>query len=417
MPPDIPMKSEASYAEWRRVDRISLWDRFVVLVCLVLIPSAVAQSLMGLDEKATFALFVPVILAASIAAKRLFVHRTVSPFAILLALTGAIASIVARSFSQLLMGVTLAIAIVVGQLLFVTLSKPRVLRAVSWFALTLLAGGVVGIVYASAGGRPLMDVQVGYRTTQLYLTTFSFASIGNTIRPSGIFDEPGAFAMFVAIVTMFNDASQQNLKLNRALVTLLVFTGSLAGFSLAVWYMLASNDMRSHRKKGIVLILVLAGVFMAVSFVAPTNPVTSALETFYSERLRIEDGRLAGDNRSNQVEDFFRLVDGEMLLRGVKNSIETYDTDDMSSNPFSITYGYGLVISLPYFALLLWLAGATARHAFRNSYASLGLLFILLQRPYVYHMSWSIMIAATVLLVARSNENIGRSETERRLTR
>src|SRR5690606_18523934 len=99
------------------------------------------------------------------------------------------------------------------------------------------------------------------------------------------------------------------------------------------------NDMKPRRKEGVVLISVLSAVLMAMSFAAPTNPITGALDTFYSERLRIVDGRLAGDNRSNQVEDFFRLVDGEILLKGTKDSIETYDTDDMSSNPFSITFG------------------------------------------------------------------------------
>ena len=393
------MNAEVSPATSTSVNRVKSLDFAVVLLCIVLIPSAVAQSFLGLDEKDTFALFAPLVLFATLLSNHFRVHSPIPSLVLTLVFIGTIASVLAMSISQLLMAVALAVAVVVGQQVFSTLIKPKVLRVVSWFALILLLGGIVGIVYSAIGGQPLIEIQVGYRKTYLYLTTFSFAVIGNIIRPSGIFDEPGALAMFVAIVTMFNDALQQNRKLNRALVLLVVFTGTLSGLAIAIWYMLASNDLKNRRKQGIIFVSSIAAVFLFVSFVAPNNPITSPLDTFYSERLRIEDGRLAGDNRSNQVESFFRLVDREMLLKGAKSSIAEYDSDDMSSNPFSITFGYGLAISLPYFALMLWLAGTTLQQGFRNSYTSLGMLFLLLQRPYLYHMSWSILIAATMWLV------------------
>jgi len=403
---DIPANSGVSLSGLNRANRVRTLDFIVVAFCMVFIPSAVAQSLMGLDEKATFATLAPIILVVSMFSNRLLVHKTIPFLVFILMLLGIIASSVALSFSQFLMSFTLGIAVVVGHQLFATLGKPRVLRAVTWFALALLIGGVVGIAYAASGGQPLFEIRVGYRTTYLYLTTFSFAHIGGIIRPSGIFDEPGSLAMFVAIVTMFNDTLRQNQKLNALLVVLVIFTGALAGIVLAILYTVSSNAMKSKRKKGVVYISTLLIAYLILSVSAPQNIVTTTFETFYSNRLQVVDGRLAGDNRSNQVFEFFTIVDDEILLRGTNNSTQTYVTEDQSSNPFSITYGYGLLISLPYFGLLLWLAVITVRNRFHNSYTSLGLLLLLLQRPYIYHMSWSILIASVIWLLYHTSRNV-----------
>ncbi|WP_157962068.1 hypothetical protein [Acuticoccus kandeliae] len=363
-----------------------------------------------MDERAAFALFVPVVLAASLFANRLKVHKTIPSVVLLLALTGTLASVLSQSFSQTLMAVSLAVAVIVGRQLYMSLGKPRVLRAVSWFTLALLVGGVVGIIYAAVGGARLMDVQVGYRTTHLYLTTFSFATIGNIIRPSGIFDEPGSFVMYVSVITMFNDTLRQNQKLTTALVVLLVFTGSLAGMALAALYAVTSNAAKAHHKKSILILGSFLTAFMVLSIVAPSNLVSMTVDTFYSDRLQVKDGRLSGDNRSRQVYEFFSIVDDDMLLRGTKNSTQLSKAEDQSSNPFSIVYGYGVLISLPYFVLLFWLAGTAVRQNFRNSYTSLGLLLLLLQRPYLYNMAWSILILAAVWLVYHASRD-GRNRT------
>lgn len=396
------MSAEATLSFWNRTNQVRLMDYSVIVFCMILIPSAVAQSFLGLDVKSAFALCAPIVLFLALIAKRPMVHRMIPWVILFIVILGAIASAFAMSTSQLLMAAALAVAIVVGRQVYLTLGKPKILRAVSRFTLALLLGGFVGIVYSAIGGQPLLEVQVDYRTTYLYLTTFSFALIGDFIRPSGIFDEPGAFAMYVAIVTMFNDTLQQNRKLNNVLVILIVFTGSLAGLALAVWYLVSSNSVNLLRKKNFIGLVAFAITFLILPILAPSNIITKTMDIFYSDRLEVRDGRLSGDNRSGQVEDFFKLVDEEMLLKGEKNATQEYDTYDMSSNPFSITFSYGLIISIPYFLLLLWLLGKTVQNGFRNSYTSLGLLALLLQRPYIYNMSWSILIAATVWLIYHS---------------
>lgn len=383
---------------------IRLLDNLVVLVCLILIPSAIAHTFMGLQEKVVFAVLAPIVLFASLISSRRSVHPTIPGFIVALTLVGSLASIFSMRMSQLLMSMTLAIAVVVGRQLYLTLGRTKVLRVVTWFTLMLLVGGVVGILYVMFGGQPLMAVQVGYRTTHLYLTTFSFAFIGTIIRPSGIFDEPGSLAMYAAIVTMFNDTLRQNQKLNLAIISLLVFTGSLAGLVISALYLVSSNAMRSTKKSLVILAALLVGYF-SLSVAVPSNPISKIVETFYSDRLKLEDGRLVGDNRSNQVFEFFSLVDFDMLRHGSKYFNDRYDEEDQSSNPFSIVYGYGLIISIPYFSLIVWLLMIAIRQGFSNSYTSIGLVALLLQRPYIYNMSWSILIASAVWLVYHSSRN------------
>lgn len=393
--------------DYRRLNRPCALDYFVVLICMVLIPSAVVHGLMGVDEKTVFSIFAPIVLAWTWMMSGFRIHKTV-PFLVLSFTTiGAFATLVAESNSQLLMGATLSVAVVVGHQLFMTLKRPKLLRLLTWFALALLFGGVLGVLYSAAGGQPLLEVRVGYRTTQLYLTTFSFAHIGNIIRPSGIFDEPGAFVMYAAIVTMFNETLRQNHKLNLIIVVLIVFTGSLTGLAISILYFLTSNSLNFRRKGRLKVVAGLLGAFLLTLVIFPKNPITNAIDAFYSDRLVVANGRLAGDNRSNQVSDFFDVVNDDILLRGTKNISQNYEYGgrDISSNPFSITFGYGLIISLPYFSLLGWLVWTTIKHGFRNSYTSLGLIFLLLQRPYIYHMSWSILIASAVWLLYIESRN------------
>lgn len=387
---------------WNRTGRIRLSDYLVIFSCMVILPAGVVHGLLGINERTAFTLVTPGILLLFLVIQKGQLHKSIPTLVLTLMLTGAVASMIAMSMSQFFMGTVFAVAFVLGRQLFLSLSKPKVLRLVTWFALALLVGGLIGIAYALAGGPPLMEVQVGYRTTYLYLTTFSFAFIGNIIRPSGIFDEPGSLAMFVAIVTMFNDTLQKNPRLNNVLVILLIFTGSLAGVATAMLYLVASNTMRTRTMRNYILVGVMFAGVGILSFVAPSNLISNSIDTFYSDRLKIEDGRLVGDNRSNQITDFFQVVDGEILQRGAHGRYQDFDTTDQSSNPFSIIFGYGLIIWLPYFILLLWLLGITIQNGFRNAYTSVGLFLLLLQRPYLYNMSWSILILATVWLIYTS---------------
>jgi hypothetical protein len=377
----------------------SVVDYVFLAACFLIIPSAVLHGLLGLDEKQVFAATAPALILITLVKYGLNTHPSILSIIVTTILIGCFGSLVAQSNAQFLMSLVLAVSVIIGYEIRVLLMRPKILKILTVGTLFLLLLGLVGIIYSAGGGQPLLVVQVGYRRTSLYLTTFSFANAGNFIRPSGIFDEPGAFAMYVAMITMFNDTLRQNTRLNVCIVCLIVFTGSLAGLMLAAAYFLSSNAFMLIKNARIKIASVIIIVITAALLLFPDNPIVKSISVFYSERLVLSDGRLVGDNRSNQIEDFFEAVDLEMLLSGTKSLGQVYDVADMSSNPFSITYGYGLIISVAYFFVLGWLVWITVVRRGQNIYTSVGLIFLLLQRPYLYHMSWSILIASVLWLV------------------
>jgi hypothetical protein len=156
--------------------------------------------------------------------------------------------------------------------------------------------------------------------------------------------------------------------------------------------------MRSKKNKKIRLIIIFAIVFTVIVSAFSTSNSGTVFELFYSDRISIDDGKLSGDNRSNQIYEFFSLVNKDILLKGSK-AIGIQNETDQSSNPFSIVYAYGLIISIPYYFILSYLIYVTFSKGIGRSYSSFGLFLLLLQRPYLYHMSWSILIASLIWLI------------------
>jgi hypothetical protein len=149
--------------------------------------------------------------------------------------------------------------------------------------------------------------------------------------------------------------------------------------------------------------IVLAGAItigVGVNFI----PKDSLLYVNLFQRFIItKDGGLKGDNRSNQIKEFFSLLDNNISQYGnnvmVKNSGLETTVVDQSANPFSIWFGYGLLMWIPYVITLLVLFP----HVFNRNQAvqitSILLILLLLQRPYIYSMYWGYAIWSVVLVM------------------
>ncbi len=381
-----------------KISRLNIIHYFFVLICMLLIPSAVLHSIVGANERTIFLISVPVLLFLIFLIFGTGMPIITPGLVIFLITTGFFGSVISGASSQLFMALVLAFSIFIGYKLSVLIINPRVLKILTFFLLLLLIGGIVGVLYSLAGGEPQLELQVVYRVSKLYLTTFSLSTIGDLIRPSGIFEEPGSFAMYAVIVTMYNDILGKNQKLNFLIIFMIIFTGSLAGLSMSILYFFTSNSMRSKKNKKIRLIIIFAIVFTVIVSAFSTSNSGTVFELFYSDRISIDDGKLSGDNRSNQIYEFFSLVNKDILLKGSK-AIGIQNETDQSSNPFSIVYAYGLIISIPYYFILSYLIYVTFSKGIGRSYSSFGLFLLLLQRPYLYHMSWSILIASLIWLI------------------
>ncbi len=78
----------------------------------------------------------------------------------------------------------------------------------SRFMLVLLIGAIVGYTLAAAGAPPLGAFEnTDGRANYFFYTTFTNTREENFIRPSGIYDEPGAFSFFVCVTAYLREAT------------------------------------------------------------------------------------------------------------------------------------------------------------------------------------------------------------------
>lgn len=252
----------------------------------------------------------------------------------------------------------------------------RLCHLLTTFLLIGVAGAVVGLVYALGGGQPILSiVNIDGRENELYLTTMSNYNFLGVIRPSFIYDEPGAFS-FILCATV---ALREVLGLPRR-PSYLLLIGGLVTFSLI--HLLITLIYFAFRFGVLRTSALVASLLVSL---APVAVQTEELEFFVS-RFSVEDGQFAGDNRSNQLENFFAVVHPSMLLFG---DVECHsraervceEHGDITSSPATPTYRGGVMALLMQLGVHAALVVAFWRSA-RWRFSALAMTLMLLQRPY-----------------------------------
>jgi len=175
----------------------------------------------------------------------------------------------------------------------------------------LVFGSTVALFYAYFGGGPLVEIDLHGRTSYLYLSSFTNSVTGNLIRPAGVFDEPGALAMFVTLIVAINEALRVNSKFSLILLIAGLSSGSFALFFILIAYVVFKFRGKS---KWSVAVIGLA----LVAFITLSDSVSAISEQFFFNRLEIQSGRLTGDNRTHQIEYFLESVNWDMAVHGQK---------------------------------------------------------------------------------------------------
>lgn len=380
----------------------------LALGVFLLLPAHNLADVIGLDVKAAF------VLAVLWCLWKMFNAHKLRPSAATLRLTfavcvlSAIGSLLSGSLHQLTLGVSLASILYLAKGVSYQVTGDACVRALVASSTIVLGGAWVGFFYALAGGSPILTVlNPDGAESYLYLTTFTNAVFGNIIRPAGVFDEPGALVMFIVLVVVINE-----LRRGSWVVSVGLLMGSMITFSLmALLALLAYAFFRAASTKIGAVSLVATSIFLALAWgsLVPTNDVVSEMLFSRLERMEIRGGRLTGDNRSSQVEEFFRVVDAEVTLRGAKVSGDTSESDAHAANPFSIYYRSGIVIWLPYAILLVWLGWRATLGDSIVRFCAVTMLLLLLQRPYIYSVYWALPIWIVIATLQRSSERrIGR---------
>ena len=97
-------------------------------------------------------------------------------------------------------------------------------KLLTFFSIVLLIGSVIGFSYSLTGGKSSFSINnPDGRLNYFFLTTFSNTISSNLIRPSGIFDEPGALSFVVCLTVAFREM----LKMPRLMSCIMLLLGGV----------------------------------------------------------------------------------------------------------------------------------------------------------------------------------------------
>jgi hypothetical protein len=255
----------------------------------------------------------------------------------------------------------------------------------------LAVGSLAGQVYAYLGGAPLLTIDnPDGRPASLYALTMTNDALDNLIRPAGIFDEPGALAFYICVTA----ACRSLLGMPRR-TTWLLLAGGVPTLSLAHLVYLAFHLLSERLLSPRALRALLAGALvLGAAILHPALQET--VEERIVARLAMEDGRLAGDNRSELLENAAAYVDLRSAVVGLDpRCITDWMACQRSYRRFGeniltpLVQG-GILMSWPYYAVLAALLAAGLRARAQLYYV--GIAALLLQRPYLLSTGYCLLI-------------------------
>ena len=280
-------------------------------------------------------------------------------------------------------------------------------RMATWVLVFISIGAWIGVAYAFLGGVSNFSIEnPDGRESYFYLSTFSNWTVGNFIRPSGVFDEPGALSFVICIISALRHKLRQPKNVTWALLFMGLVTTSIAH----VVYMLfhALQDRKYLLSKGWLLFVFLVPCVVALNF----SYKTDNSDVFFS-RFEVVDGRLSGDSRSKifysaqekiGTQELFFGIDGDCIVRPKLCENKGYDV--FGETPAGVVLQFGVILSAPYFIILIWFLVSAINY---RDFVCFGLFLILLQRPYVMSYGYSLLIVLVVLADKFSPPNCARS--------
>jgi hypothetical protein len=214
--------------------------------------------------------------------------------------------------------------------------------------------------------------------------------LDNLIRPAGIFDEPGALAFYLCVVA----ACRSLLGMPRG-TTWLLLAGGLPTLSLAhlvyiVFHLLSERLLSARALRA----LLAGGLVLGAAVSHPALQQT--VEERVVARLALEDGRLAGDNRSELLENAAGYVDLRTAVVGLDPRCITDWTACQQTyrrfgeNILTPLVQGGILMSWPYYVVLAALLAGGLRA--RRRLVQLGVAALLLQRPYLLSAGYCLLI-------------------------
>lgn len=265
----------------------------------------------------------------------------------------------------------------------------RFISVASFILILVIIGAWIGTVVAFLGGSPLTILKnPDGRKAYFFYTTLSNFYFGITLRPSGIFDEPGALSFIICAIATMRHLLGMNKKTTWAMLFSGFITLSLAHFIYVLFHAFSEKWTIKKVIAGIIYLAVAFVILMQVRFL-------SYIPLRILARLTITaEGNFAGDNRSHILLNVIeRLTDNTILwsidphfMNPAREPFTVYP--QLGENPFSPLIYYGMFVAWPYYLVLflMILFGMNKKTYF----VLIGLFLLFLQRPYVLNMGYSL---------------------------
>jgi hypothetical protein len=386
---------------------INIKTFFIASAIFIVMPSAIMHYFLGFNNQTYKVLYLIVsilCLLLIITERKFSLPDNIKNILIIIFGFGFIASILSGDMAQLLMAVCLCINVFIVVSGFSENINKGALKYILIIGWIFVLGGFVGVIYAFSGGQPINIIDLGNRYSYLYLTTFTDQIKGNIIRPSGIFDEPGSLAMFNTVIIVLNTSFNINTKWTKGLL----YAGIISGSLTMLIILITSFFYEKKIKNILVAFVVIVGVFV---FGLSDTRVSTFIDEIYFQRIEINDGRLSGDNRSNQIDEFIEMYDQDIFMKGYK-IMHKDDYAGNSSNPLSIFFWYGFFIWVPYVLTEIWLLYGSFFYKHQVRFPAMAMFITLLQRPYLYDLRWSMMIVTALFVIYGLEKNLLKENIE-----
>lgn len=256
----------------------------------------------------------------------------------------------------------------------------------------ILLFAVVGVIYVFFGGEALFEIlNEDGRKNGFYLSTFSNTYSLGFIRPSGIYDEPGALSFFVCIIIALREIFHLDRKLSWRLILLGFITSSLAHF---IFFFLFSIHSGAFRLRALIkLVPIVLAVVSAMYFI--DSPFSALLHNFFS-RFEIIGGTISGDNRSELFLNAISYLDPSVIFFGLNGACILNLPEctpgmyvQYGENPLTLMVHLGLTLAWTYYLALIYLL---IKSRGGNRWLVLGVLMLILQRPNIISYGYSPLI-------------------------
>lgn len=268
----------------------------------------------------------------------------------------------------------------------------RFVELSSRYLLFVLALAVISYVYALLGFESLGSyILPDGRESKLYLTSFTVSIFSDgTIRPTGIYDEPGTLTLLTCMVVAIRHFLRLDFKVTALLIVLTSITFSASYLLFLVFWVAAQRTSISVRN---VLLLIFTFIVFA------------ALMGSFMEKVI---SRFDGENIENESRLYTTLFHIDELVRGdavsnilfgISPSCRFLELTECSvanagynigDNPTSYLIMYGLLASLPYYLVVF--IGFLAPFIKREYFVLTGVSGLLLVNPYLYSSGYALLV-------------------------